>query len=217
MTSLQSELEVAMARSTDDKTVTAEAVLSVLEKSNDAKERIDLLAFALTRRDAIERRPERAPEKGIDRERWDRLLRTHAELVRGHLKLAFSKANNVHEFAAMVTNMLEMFESREERVFAVAVVLFSQYVPFVELPKSRITMSTEKYNALLKSNNEFTEKIRFIVQVPFDDLVDEADRVLQVLDDCKDRDLRVALLAVYTGMTAKEMARGMIERAKERE
>jgi len=75
---------------TDDKSVLAQAILKILKAAGSPEERVELLAIALAERDSVDKDPKSLPNKGIDDSIWDQLLRTHVDIVNGHMKMAFS-------------------------------------------------------------------------------------------------------------------------------
>jgi hypothetical protein len=188
-------LRTVLGSQTDDKSVLAQAILKVIQSATSQNERIELFAIALAERDSVPKQPKALPNKGIDQDAWDQLKKTHSDIVDGHMKMAFSKAHNVKEFASEILRLIDFLSEDNEKTFACARVLFSRYVPYQELPGTPVHMTRGEYNHKLGSDPKRKGLMDYIAELPFDERTERASMLLQVLDDTQDKDLRVALLA----------------------
>jgi len=189
------ELKAVLGSQTADKSVHAEALLKVIHSADSSDERADLLAIAFIERDSVTKTPKILPNKGIPDDRWDMLVKTHADLVNGHLKMAFFKSRTARDFASEVLRLVDFLPESDEKTFVVAEALFSPYVPYRELPGTPVHMSNAEYQHKLESDKDRVSLIDYIMGLPFDERTERASMLIQVIDDTNDRDLRVALLA----------------------
>lgn len=96
---------------TDDKSVVAQALWKTLQNAGSPDERIKLLALALIERDKATKVPKSLPNKGIPDDEWDQLVKTHDDMVDGHLKLAFFKSRKANEFASEILRLVDFLET----------------------------------------------------------------------------------------------------------
>jgi hypothetical protein len=192
---LRTVLRTVLGSQRDDKSITGQAVLKVIQSATGQDERIELLAIALAERDSVPKQPERLPNKGIDDDTWDQLIKTHSDIVNGYMKMAFSKTNDVKGFASEILHLIDFLSEDNEKIFACAKVLFSPYVPYHELPGTPVHMTTREYKHKLASDPKRIELVEYITRLPFDERTETASMLLQVLDDTQDKGLRVAILA----------------------
>lgn len=178
---------------TNDKSVHAQALFKIITSVSEA-EQADLLAIALAERDEVPKSPKALPNKGIDQDTWDRLVKTHSDMIDGHLKMAFFKTHECKNFAAEILRLIQFFQEDDEKVYAVAHALFSPYVPYHSLPGTPVHMSNMEYQHKLESDKRRVDLIEYVMELPFDEKTERASMLLQVVDDTDDKDLRVALL-----------------------
>lgn len=188
-------LRTVLGSNTNDKSVHAQALLKVLQTATSPDERIDLLVIALVERDSVPKTPKALPNKGIPQEEWDQLVKTHSDMINGHLKMAFFKTRTAKEFATEILRLLDFFGEDNEKTFVLAKSLFSPYVPYHELPGTPAHMTSGEYKHKLQSDEKRVELIDYIQELPFDERTERASMILQVIDDTTDKELRVALLA----------------------
>lgn len=56
-------------------------------------------------------------------------------------------------------------------------------------------MTNAEFRHKLETDEKKLELINYIIDLPFDEYTERASMLLQIIDDTKDNDLRVALLA----------------------
>jgi hypothetical protein len=189
------EMRTVLGSQTNDKSVAAQAVLKLIQTAISNEEKVELLAVALRERDSVTKTGKALPNKGITPDTWDTLIRTNAAMVDGFQKMAFFRSRTAEDFAAEILKLLDFFSEENERTVALAVTLWSEYVPFQELPGAPVHMSTAEYQHKLASEDKKTRLIDYIIGLPFDERTETASMILQVIDDSVDKDLRVALLS----------------------
>jgi len=193
--SLENNLRNVLGSQTTDKSIRAQAVLTIMLNAPSPEEKVDLLAIALCERESVTKNPKSLPNKGISQEIWDELAKTHADMVNGHMKMAFFKTQNAKDFAAQILRLIDFFPDEDEKTYVLAKALFSPYAPYHQLPGTPAHMTDSEYNHKLKSDQGRVQLIDYIVRLPFDERTERASLLLQVVDDTNDKDLRVALLS----------------------
>jgi hypothetical protein len=188
-------LRTVLGAQTTDKSVHAQALLQVIESAPTYEERAELLVIVLTERDSVPKTPHSLPNKGIQNDDWQALTKTHADMIDGYQKMAFFKSRTPHDFAKEILRFLEFFNEEDERTYTLANTIWSEYVPFQELPGTPVHMTGAEYGHKLKSEPKKTHLIDYIVGLPFEERTERSSMILQVVDDTTDRDLRVALLS----------------------
>ena len=137
-------------------------------------------------------------------EKWDELNKTHLEMIRGHMKMSFFKASTAIEFADQILRLIDFFDEREAKVFCLGTALYSNYIPYRELPGIPRKIS-EQARHLVDSNRTELEMIQYIAGITFNDLLEEASLVLQAIDDVKNNELRIVMLSVYIGIYLEKL------------
>jgi hypothetical protein len=136
------EMRTVLGSQTNDKSVAAQAVLKLIQTAISNEEKVELLAVALRERDSVTKTGKALPNKGITPDTWDTLIRTNAAMVDGFQKMAFFRSRTAEDFAAEILKLLDFFSEENERTVALAVTLWSEYVPFQDLPGARLSIST---------------------------------------------------------------------------
>jgi hypothetical protein len=193
--SLENNLRNVLGSQTTDKSIRAQAVLAVIQSAPAPEEKVDLLAIALCERESVTKNPKSLPNKGITQECWDELAKTHADMVNGHMKMAFFKTHNAKDFAAEILRLVDFFSDENEKTYVLAKALFSPFAPYHQLPGTPAHMTDSEYNHKLRSGGDRVQLIDYIIGLPFDERSERMSVLLQVVDDTTDKDLRVALLS----------------------
>lgn len=208
-------LRAVLGSQTTDKSVHAQAILQVIQGATSPDERIELLAIALVERDSVPKAPAGLPNKGIPQDLWDQLVRSHSEMIDGHLKMAFFKSTDANLFASEILRLIEFFPDENEKTFALAKSLFSPYVPYLGLPGIPVHMTEAQYRHQLESDKRRVDLIDYIMALPFDERTERASMLLQVIDDTTDKNLRVALLAHANYRNEKRTERRILDSLRE--
>lgn len=180
---------------TNDKTVMGQAVYKVLNSVASPDDKISLLAICLVELQSVERNSKDLPNKGLTNEEWDQLTKTHAPLLDAHLKMSFFKSQSANDFSKEILRLVEFMSTENEKTFVISYALYSDYIPYRQLPGTPTHMSNEDYKHKLRAGKDRFELIQYIIALPFDEFTERASMLLQVIDDTTDRSLRVALLA----------------------
>ena len=197
-------LKKVLGSQTTDKTVHAQAIWQIILSGESEEERIELLSTALKEIDDVPKNPQNLPNKGISKADWDEMCKTHSEMVNGFLKMAFFKTHNVKDFAKEIFRLVDLFQADPEKTFIYARVLYSQYVPYFELPGTPVHMTDSEFRHNLESAEQQVKLIRYICRLPFDEYTERASMMLQVIDGAGDnKSLRVALLAAGLNLVVK--------------
>jgi hypothetical protein len=199
-------LRQILGSDTTDKSVHAQALLELLKTATDQNEAIELLSLALKERDSITKRPEALQNKGITQEAWEEIARTHSSLMHEYLTTSFFKSNNVGEFAKRILDFLTVFSSDNEKTYVLASAMFSPFVPYRELPGTMRRMTQHEFDHILASNQEKAALIQYITQLPFSTTVELGSMVLQVLNDTKEKDLQLTLIAHVLNIYREKIA-----------
>lgn len=195
--------------------VTTAAALpaAILEKlkSESHNGAIELMVQVLT-----ERRPtpgddaETLPSPEIDAVRWAEIGKRNTEMIRGFLKRSVEKSTDATAFAKDVVSFLELLGSTDEKTHALAAILYSSYVPFRALPRTAKAVSMQEFRNLIEQNTDTAEKIKYVVGLPSTEVTEEADRVLSLIEEEGDREVRVALLTYYNVATRHKITRQIL-------
>jgi len=205
-------LRTVLGSETSDKSVLGQAILKVIQGATSPEERVDLFAIALSERDTVPKTPRALPNKGISQDDWDQLAKTHADMVDGHLKMAFFRAANVKGFASEILRLVDFVTEENEKTYVLARTLFSAYVPYRELPGKPVHMNDASYRHKLDSEKNRVGLVDYIMGLSFDQRTERASVLLQVIDDTTDKDLRVALLAHAMYVFEKQVTEGLVEK-----
>lgn len=205
MSSKQETLDHILGAENTDKSVMSQAVLEVLRTATDEEERNELMAHAMVHRDDAAKHATSLRNKGLTDEAWQHLLHSYADLISAHLKMAFYQSNNAKEFAGKALRLLDLVDGDDEQTFVISGILFSPYVPYMQLPGEIVQMSTERFSHLIQSNKEKANLIRYVIGIPFTKTTELASLVLPVLDDEPNKEVRVGLLAFCFGSIMTHM------------
>ena len=179
----------------DDTSVLAQALLKVINSTETVDEKAEVLSIALLERDSVPKVAKALPNTGVPDDEWDQLNKFHIDTVQGHLRMAFFKNRTVEGFAREILRLVDFFQEDNEKAFVLAAAIYSPYVPFKQLPGTPINMSYKELIHKLESSKDHLELIEYIIDLPFSEYTERASMLLQVIDDTKDRGLRIALLA----------------------
>ncbi len=216
MSTKKDTLQQILGSDTTDKSVHGQALLDVLKTAADEKEAIELLTMIFTERDSTPKRPEALRNKGIPQDEWDEIARTHGRLVGEYLKTSFFKSNTVDEFAKRVLDFIGLFPSDKEKTFALASTVFSSpFVPYRQLPGTMRRMTQHQFDHIIESNTAKEGLIGYICKLPFSTTVELASMILQVIEDEKEKDVRLALLALALNIYRSRVAQAVKETLEE--
>ena len=189
---------------TNDKSVQAQAVLEILKTATDDDERARLFAIVLTERDSVAKRPKPLSNKGLTPEEWSDLVDTQQGVVNSHLLRTFLRTSHVMDFSKDALRVLDLFDTDNERTFAIAAMMFSPYVPYRQLPGRIVPIPSQRFDHLIKANKDKVELIEYAINIPFNKTTEVASLLLPILDAAGDQDTRVALLAAVLGLNQRK-------------
>lgn len=192
---------------TNDKSVHAQAIHEVLKTAVDDDERAALFAIVLMERDSVPKKAKPLSNKGLSPEEWAELNSTQHQIVLAHLLRTFLRTTTAPEFAKGALKVLDLFDTDNEKTFAIASIMFSPYVPYRQLPGRIVPISSERFDHLVQANKGQVELIEYAINIPFNKTTEVASLLLPILDKEQDQEARVALLAAVIGLHQRKFAK----------
>lgn len=192
----------------DDKSIKGHALYELMNNIEDAEEKNELFRVALEQRDSFPPTKRSLDFSGVTDENWDQFNQYHRPIIRSHMKLAFVNADNPNSFAKECLKIIDLFPSKDEKIFAVTSILYSAFVPYRPIIGSLKSVSESEYQDLLKTNQELRDDLNYVHGLPFEDLPSECLNVLNVLNKTDDEKLKVALLALYVSNAIRIASKG---------
>jgi len=200
MSAKEESIRSILGSETNDKSVHAQAIHEILKTAADEDERAELFAIVITERDSVPKKPKPLSNKGLSAEDWADLNNTQHKVVLSFLLRTFLRTSSALEFAKGALRVLDLFDTDDEKTFAIASIMFSPYVPYRHLPARIQPMSSERFDHLVQANKEQVDLIRYAINIPFNKTTEVASLILPILDAEQDQETRVALLAAVIGI-----------------
>jgi|GEM_PF-3440608 len=192
------------------------AIIDLLGKAPSGDARIELLAIAVTERDAVDKCETELNAKDVTEELWKKLLQSEQLEIKRFLRINLFEARDAAAFGGALLKFLGRYPSKETKAFLLANILYSWYLPFKPLPGKPEALSDEARDRALEAHADAFAMMHHIAILPFKKTTEMAGLALKVLDSVDDPDARVALLAMLihrcqsvAGMSAERRAQAM--------
>jgi len=196
MASNQTVLRKLLGSQTNDKSIMGQAIWQLIS-ALESEEQIELLSICFTERNSVPKYEEGLKNSGLTNEEWDNLIESISDMIDAHLKNAFFNSRTVNEFSKQVLKLINFFDTENEKTYCLTHCIFSNYIPFHELPGEPLRLSNERFHHLLHSNNSKKDLIDYIVKLPFSSYTEAVSHVLHIVDSEKSQELRTSLLSYY--------------------